>query len=544
MINNLIINTVRKSLKCLPTILTFRKGSGVTFQKALTSYPRKFKTLIMKKIHQTFAGLFLVALIFLATAQLSAQRLTGNKKVVSQERTIENFTGIDVGGAFVVYFTQKDQTSLTVEADENLLDDIITKVKDGKLYISSTGLRNATKLNIYLTAPGFNYANISGAAKLEGSNVLSGENLDLVASGASEIQLVLDVDNLNIDASGASDVKLTGTAATCKIAASGASEVNARELVTENSTVNSSGASNVSIFSSQKASTKTSGAGDIRVFGDPVIETSDANVKTKTFAVEEDGNTTRVNVGSVNIEVVDGDSTRVIVGNRELMVDEDGSVSFKRSKKNKFNGHWGGFDLGVNGYVDDNYNTNVPDEYSFLDLKYEKSIDVNINFYEQNINLANNKFGMITGLGVRWNNYRLADNIQLVPDSAQIYGYKDTQTNWEKSKIVANYLTVPVLFEYQTNRFSSTNSFHVTAGMMLGWRFRTYTKMMNQETGRNVEKIKGEDFHMSPFRYDAMARIGWGVINLYATYSLNTLFQDGQGPELYPFAVGITLVGW
>ena len=27
-------------------------------------------------------------------------------------------------------------------------------------------------------------------------------------------------------------------------------------------------------------------------------------------------------------------------------------------------------------------------------------------------------------------------------------------------------------------------------------------------------------------------------------YSLNTMFQSGRGPELYPVTAGITLVGW
>ncbi|MBE0640166.1 MAG: DUF2807 domain-containing protein [Bacteroidales bacterium] len=499
----------------------------------------------MKRIHQTFTGLFLAMILVIATSPVSAQRLNGNKNVVSQERTVENFTGIDVGGAFVVYLTIKDQTTLKVEADENLLDAITTKVKGDRLYISSSGLRNATKLNIYVTVPEISNLNVSGAARIEGSNTITSTNLDIIASGASEVRLDIDVEQLKVDASGASDVKLTGSAGSSNLMASGAAHIKAKDLVSEVSTANASGASSISVNSNTKVTTKTSGAGDINVYGDPAVETSDETVtKTKTIVIDEDGETTRVTAGNFNVEVIDGDSTTIVIGNRTLIVDDDGDVSFKKIKRNKFNGHWGGFDLGINGYVDSDFNIEVPDEYSFLDLKYEKSIDVSINFYEQNINLVNNKFGMITGLGLRWNNYRLDNNIQMVPDSVKIYGYPDTEIAWEKSKIVANYLTVPLLFEYQTNRHSGTDSFHVTAGMMLGWRFRTYTKMMNQETGRNVEKIKGESFHMNPFRYDAMARIGWGVINLYATYSLNTLFQDNQGPELYPFAIGITLVGW
>jgi len=365
------------------------------------------------------------------------------------------------------------------------------------------------------------------------------------ASGASEVKLDVEVDEITAVASGASDVKLSGEAGVSDFTASGAANIKARDLKSGTSTAAASGASNISVNSNQQVFKKTSAAGNVKVFGDPSVEVYDeSSSKTRTIRVQEDGNVTRVNAGSLNIEVTDGDSTTIIVGNRSLIVDDRGSVTFKKVKRTRFNGHWAGFALGINGYVDQDFNINVPEEYSFLDLKYEKSIDVNLNFYEQNFNLVNNKFGMVTGLGIRWNNYRLGNNIQLVPDSAQIYGYSDTETDWEKSKLVANYLTLPLLFEYQTNPYSSTNSFHVSAGMILGWRFRTYTKMMTKENGRNVSKIKGEDFHMNPFRYDVTARIGWGVLNIYGTYSLNSLFKDGQGPELYPFAVGISLIGW
>jgi hypothetical protein len=498
----------------------------------------------MKTIQTSIAGL-LIAVLTIASGPLSAQRLTGNKNVVSQERTVENFTGINVGGAFAVFYTQKNEVTLMVEADENLLDAITTKVKGDHLHISSSGLRNATKLNIYVTAPELSYINVSGAARFEGQNTLSATNLVVQASGASEIKLDIEVDELAVDASGASDLKISGNAGVSNFSASGASNVKARDLQSGTSTAEASGAANISVNSNQKVFKKTSGAGDVKVFGDPSVEIYDENSsKIRTIRIEEDGSKTKVNAGSLNIEVTDGDSTTIIIGNKTLIVDDEGSVTFKKAKRTKFNGHWGGFTLGINGYVDGDMDINVPDEYDFLDLKYEKSIDVNLNFYEQNFNLINNKLGMITGLGLRWNNYRLADNIQMVPDSAQIFGYPDTGTKWEKSKIVANYLTVPLILEYQTNPYSSTNSFHISAGMLLGWRFRTYTKMMTKEDGRNVSKIKGEDFHMNPFRYDATVRIGWGVINLYGTYSLNALFKDDKGPELYPFAVGISLVGW
>ncbi len=501
----------------------------------------------MKKNMLLITGL-MVALLF-AYQPSKAQRVTGNKNVVSQERLVDAFTGIEAGGAFNIYLTTKEEGSLIIETDENLLPLITTSVKNNTLKISSSGIRNATRLNVYISSPEINYINASGAASIESTNALATDRLEVIASGASDIKLVVDVDELKTEASGASTIRLSGNAKNHHAKGSGASDIKAKSLQTINATAVSSGASSVTINATGQASRKTSGAGTINISGNPdIITAPDSQGTSTTFHVNDRGDTTRIIIGGKKIEVIDGDTTTINLGNRSLVVDDRGNVEWKRnngaSRRAKFNGHWAGFEMGVNGFLNSDFGFDLPAEYDFLDLKYEKSIDVSINFFEQNINLINNKFGMVTGVGVRWNNYRLRDNMMLVPDSAQIFGFQDTETNWRKSKLVVNYLQVPLLFEYQTNPYTRSNSFHVSAGMILGWRFRTYTKMMNRESGRDVSKTKGESFHMNPFRYDATARIGWGVINLYATYSLNTLFKDERGPEVYPFAVGLQLIGW
>lgn len=501
----------------------------------------------MKKNMLLITGL-MIAIIF-ACQPAAAQRITGNKNVVSQERATETFSGIEAGGAFNVYLTTKEEASLIIETDENLLPQITTSVKNNILNISSSGIRNATRLNVYVSAPEISYINASGAATVESTNTIATDRLELVASGAADIKLEVDVDELSTEVSGAATMRLSGNAKNHQARASGASDIKAKNLQAENATANASGAASISINATGQVSRKTSGAGSVSISGSPnIVTTPEGGHTSTTFHVNDRGDTTRIIVGNKKIEVIDGDTTTINLGNRSLVVDDRGNVTWQRnagaSRRPKFNGHWAGIELGVNGFLNSDFGLDLPEEYDFLDLKYEKSIDVSINFFEQNINLINNKLGMVTGVGVRWNNYRLRDNIVLVPDSAQIFGFQDTDTKWRKSKLVTNYLQVPLLFEYQTNPYSRSNSFHVSAGMIFGWRFRTYTKMMNRESGRNVSKTKGESFHMNPFRYDATARIGWGVINLYATYSLNTLFKDDRGPEVYPFAVGVQLIGW
>jgi len=38
--------------------------------------------------------------------------------------------------------------------------------------------------------------------------------------------------------------------------------------------------------------------------------------------------------------------------------------------------------------------------------------------------------------------------------------------------------------------------------------------------------------------------VGDGALTLFAEYSLTPLFREGQGPDLTPVTVGITLVGF
>lgn len=495
----------------------------------------------MKTMHKLGMIYIVMALALLAPIIAQAQTTKGNKNVVKQERAVTPFIKIVVSGAFDVFLTQQPTTSLTVEADENLMDKITTEVNNQVLTIGSRQIKNPTKLNVYISSPTIEFITMSGASTLVGENTLQGQVLDVTTSGATDLRLNVNVEILSVNASGASAVILSGTAKELVATASGAADIKASKLQVTDATVDASGAANIDVNASGKVVSTTSGAGDIDLTGKPA-EIENHNERTNVRSWKED-NKTIVKAGSVMVEVTDSDSTKVSIGGHNLIVDDRGNVKWERNRKQKFNGHWAGVELGVNGYLTDDFNTDIKGQYDFLNLKYEKSIEVNINFFEQNFNLIDEKFGVLTGLGLRWNNYRLDDNIILESDAATIEGFADNSRDWRKSKLVANYLTLPILFEYQSNRFSRRNSFHVATGMVMGWRYATHTKMLYFDNGRQKPKQR-DSFHLRPFRYDATLRAGWGIINLYATYSLNSLFKDGRGPDLYPFSIGITLANF
>jgi len=236
-------------------------------------------------------------------------------------------------------------------------------------------------------------------------------------------------------------------------------------------------------------------------------------------------------------------------------------------KKHRFNGHWAGVELGVSGYLTPDFDMNFNPAYPYLNMNTARSLTVNLNPFDLNVNLAGNKLGFTTGLGFQISNYYFTGNYVMLKDSAAIVAYRvqDTLGNavdLRVNKMVTSYLNLPLFFEYQTNPCMRLNSFHVTVGVIAGVRIGSYTKQVYNdkegsyylvdENGRRVASYDVDHYvartrgayHLNPFKLDAAFRIGWSYLNLFATYSLTEMFQEGQGPVLHPFTVGITLLGW
>lgn len=236
-------------------------------------------------------------------------------------------------------------------------------------------------------------------------------------------------------------------------------------------------------------------------------------------------------------------------------------------KKDKYNGHWAGFELAFSGYTTPGFDMNFYPEYPYMNMNTARSLTVNINPFEFNVNIAKKRFGFTSGLGFQTSNYFFNGNYVMLKDSAALVAYKvedqyGNPVTMKVNKMVVSYINIPFLFEYQTNRYHKLNSFHVSLGVIAGVRIGSYTKQEyynkdqslylvdeqgNRVASYYVDGYKVRDrgaYHLSPFKIDAAFRVGWSFLNLFANYSLTPMFQKDQGPELYPFTVGISLIGW
>ena len=523
----------------------------------------------------------------------------GNGNISKQERQVSDFNAIDVGCAIHLYISQGATQSVKVETDENLQDKVITKVSNGTLRLSCDNIKDATKMDIYVTAVNLSNIDASGASKVTGQTLLKSETFGLYISGAAKADLDIETgifknetsgaanatltvkaNTANTEISGAGNLKLKGSAEMHNTEVSGAGNLKSLEFVTNNTDADISGAGNASVMARHQLKAGLSGAGNLSYFEKDNIKkiskqgeyqfTFDGMDNVKSLIIEEDKNndtdrdddshgsvdvnrngawnvyenddSVTVIINDKRIVVVTDDSVRVNIGQHDLVVTDDGVKFEKRNDKPKFNGHWAGFGLSVNGLLNQDHMIDYPEGAPYLDLNYNKSTGVNINFFEQNVNLYNQQLGLVTGLGVTWNNYRFANNVVLTDTAGHLDGYFRSVPgeSYQKSKLMIASLRIPLMLEYQTNGKMKTNSFHLGAGAVGCVRMWSHTK---NEINDTKTKNKG-DFYVNPFIIQGIGTIGWGIINLYGTYSFTEMFRHDKGPTAYPWEVGITLIGF
>jgi len=213
----------------------------------------------------------LIAFAVLAFGLVSCgETVQGNGQVKKETREAAPFESIDVSGEYEVHIKPANYSSLTIEADENLLQHIESYVKDGTLYVESKeNFSRYRELNLYISVETFKGLETSGASTVMGKGLLTGENMDFDFSGAAEVDLELQADKIDAEFSGACEVKFAGNAETLNLETSGAVEFDGENLKTQNCRLEMSGAGEAVVFVTEKLDISVSGAAQIRYKGSP-----------------------------------------------------------------------------------------------------------------------------------------------------------------------------------------------------------------------------------------------------------------------------------
>ncbi len=219
--------------------------------------------------------LFMV--IFLIATACNTRFIRGSGDVVSETREVSGFDGISLSGSGEVIVTQNGNQSLTIETDENVVEQIEARVENGELKIgvkSGFSILSTTRLIFYVEVDELKNVTISGSGDIESESIES-DYFGAEISGSGDVQISdLTAVEVYTSISGSGEVDLAGKAANQDVSISGSGKYRAGDLCSESVEVTISGSGDATVCATETLVSKIGGSGSVKYYGHPTVDMS------------------------------------------------------------------------------------------------------------------------------------------------------------------------------------------------------------------------------------------------------------------------------
>jgi hypothetical protein len=134
----------------------------------------------------------------------------GSGNLVTEAKDFTGFSEIDIGDGFEVTITQSSTYSISIKADDNIIDRVEVSKSGERLDIKlRSGIYNSITLEAEITLPDLHELTLSEGTQGIATGFTEAHNFILDLSGGSRIDLEGSSDNISIDASGGSQLILS-----------------------------------------------------------------------------------------------------------------------------------------------------------------------------------------------------------------------------------------------------------------------------------------------------------------------------------------------
>ena len=233
-----------------------------------------------------------------------------------------------------------------------------------------------------------------------------------------------------------------------------------------------------------------------------------------------------------------GDTTRIKLRKKTIIIIEDDDDEDDEKGDRNGEGHWAGFGINTNGFLNADGKIATGDAAGFLELDHARSIGFNFNLVEKRFPIFREYVGLTTGLGIQWNRFALKNNVDVMVSTDSTYGVENTTVDYKKNVLRSTYLQIPLLLEITTNK-DNDKAWHISAGVVGGIRIGSSLKTKWEDAGKtNKDRVKS-NYNLNPFEAHATAIVGYGDISLYVNYGLTQVFEKDKGPNYAPVSAGI-----
>lgn len=222
---------------------------------------------------QHYLILLVISTLFFASCR--KEHIHPSHHMDTEERFPGVFQAINVSDAIDVDVTfTNGGSSVFVEANDNVLEHVLTQESGGVLYISienNIHIGSKAIINVHISNPILEAVDVSGASRVSFQNGLTAPIFELIASGASTFEGGITTQDCYITMSGASESNIWGTTDNADIRLSGASDLGDYGFAINNLDIELSGASHASLTVNQLMNIEASGASTFFYKGSGVI---------------------------------------------------------------------------------------------------------------------------------------------------------------------------------------------------------------------------------------------------------------------------------
>jgi hypothetical protein len=259
----------------------------------------------MKKIFIPVITILVFASLLMAGCE-GLGYTSGSGEIKTKQFDLKDFDSIDISNSFQFEIKKSDSYSVSISCRENIVPYLDIFESGKHLTISlKPGFHTNGDLNAEISLPDLSRLIVSGDSKGSVRGFKSGDDLEIIVSGASQVDTDIEAGKTVIELSGVSKLKgnlsaqktslrisgvstceLDGTAGNSDIEISGASTASLKNFQLNDVNITASGASTAIIKTNGTLNLDISGASTLEYYGNPTLSkvsvTGASKIKSKS----------------------------------------------------------------------------------------------------------------------------------------------------------------------------------------------------------------------------------------------------------------------
>lgn len=157
--------------------------------------------------------------------------------------------------------------------------------------------------------------------------------------------------------------------------------------------------------------------------------------------------------------------------------------------------------------------------------------------------IQHSHFSFAPGLGISTSGMYFRNNTLNVADSTSSTLSFQSGNPYKKYKLATAYIEIPLELRYRQVEDNANTGFKVSLGVKFGMLLDSHSKGKKLVLGDwEIDKIQDKRA-FNNYRVAATARIGYGNIALFGSYTITNVFKPGSGLNVNAYSIGLCLSG-